>query len=240
MSDGYDDERVRLRRLVWPGPPGVEPLGDVLERLCAVAVAEVRLLGAALTVLPTDSSHPVAAASSETARALEDLQFSTGDGPSGEASRSSTAVLASGLDGATLARWPGFHAAAAGLGVEAVFSFPLHVGAARLGALSLYRSEAGRLTRSELLRAFVLADLAVEVLVDGSLPGQDGSVGTAMNQALDGHAHVYQAQGMVMVALGVPLSEALARMRAHAYAHDLTLATLSTAIVEGHTRLTKE
>ncbi len=58
-----------------------------------------------------------------------------------------------------------------------------------------------------------------------------------IDRGLDGHAHVYQAQGMVMVQLGVALPEALARMRAHAYAHDVTLVELATEIVEGRTRL---
>ena len=47
------------------------------------------------------------------------------------------------------------------------------------------------------------------------------------------HGHIYQAQGMTMVDLGVPLPEALARMRAHAYATDQDLADLATDIIAG-------
>jgi hypothetical protein len=36
---------------------------------------------------------------------------------------------------------------------------------------------------------------------------------------------------MVMARLGVPLSEAMARLRAHAYAHDCTLGSVARAVV---------
>jgi AmiR/NasT family two-component response regulator len=42
---------------------------------------------------------------------------------------------------------------------------------------------------------------------------------------------VYQAQGMVMIQLGVPLGEAMARLRAHAYAQDRTLGSVARDIV---------
>ena len=223
---------------MWP-PGAPADLPAVLDRVCRVAVVELELRGAAVSLLPTAGSHVVAAASDDAARALEGLQFDSGDGPSGDADRSSTPVLVADLS-ARAGRWPGFAAAAMAGGVCAVFAFPLHVGAARFGALTFYRTEAGGMSRYELGRALILVDLAVEALVDGSLPAHDGEVNATVDRGLDGHAHVYQAQGMVMVQLGVTLPEALARMRAHAYAHDVTLVELATEIVEGRTRLTKE
>jgi hypothetical protein len=232
------DDHDRLRALVRPaGAPA--DLRAVLHRVSRVAVDELGLQGAAVSLLPSPGSHVVASASDASARALEGLQFDSGDGPSGDAYRASAPVLVADL-AARAGRWPGFAEAAAASGVGAVFAFPLHVGAARFGALTLYRSEPGGMSKSELGCALTLVDLAVEALIDGSLPARDGDVGTAMDQGLDGHAQVYQAQGMVMVQLGVSLPEALARMRAHAYAHDMTLVVLATEIVEGRTRLTKE
>ncbi len=236
--DGSVHDRARLQALVWaPGAPANLPA--VLDRVCEVAVAELGLRGAAVSLLPSSGSHVVAAASDETARALEGLQFDSGDGPSGDAHRSSAPVLVADLT-ARAGRWPGFTGAATADGVCAVFAFPLHVGAARFGALTFYRSEPGGMSRAEVGRALILVDLAVEALVDGSLPARDGDVGAAVQRGLDGHAHVYQAQGMVMVQLGVELPEALARMRAHAYAQDVTLVELATEIVEGRTQLMRE
>jgi AmiR/NasT family two-component response regulator len=42
---------------------------------------------------------------------------------------------------------------------------------------------------------------------------------------------VYQAQGMVMVQLRVPMDEAMARVRAYAFAHDRTLESVARDIV---------
>lgn len=57
---------------------------------------------------------------------------------------------------------------------------------------------------------------------------------------LETHAHVYQAQGMLMVDLGISLPEALARMRAHAWATGQDLTTLAGEIVAGQTRLPRD
>ena len=51
------------------------------------------------------------------------------------------------------------------------------------------------------------------------------------------HDEVYQAQGMVMVDLAVPLDVALARMRAVAFAEGTSLQELSADIVAGRRRL---
>ena len=46
-------------------------------------------------------------------------------------------------------------------------------------------------------------------------------------------AEVYQAQGMVMVDLGVTLAEAMARLRGHAYAENRYLSDVARDVVAG-------
>ena len=46
-------------------------------------------------------------------------------------------------------------------------------------------------------------------------------------------AEVHQAQGMVMVDLGVDLTDALIRMRAHAFARGIPLVELAREILAG-------
>ncbi len=98
---------------------------------------------------------------------------------------------------------------------------------------------AGKTTVVRILSTLLQPD-AGEVLVDGTLPRRDGEVGTTLSQALDGQAHVYQAQGMVMVELGVSLAEALARMRAHAWSTGQDLTTLAGEIVAGRAMPTRD
>lgn len=58
-----------------------------------------------------------------------------------------------------------------------------------------------------------------------------------LESALSFRNEVYQAQGMVMSALGITLTAALARMRAHAFAAGRDLTDVAIDIVEGRLRL---
>ena len=77
--------------------------------------------------------------------------------------------------------------------------------------------------------------LATELLLDSSPTGDKPD--PQLHAAIRAHDEVYQAQGMVMVDLAVPLDVALARMRATAFAEGISLQDLSADIVAGRRRL---
>ena len=77
--------------------------------------------------------------------------------------------------------------------------------------------------------AFAFAEVAMGALLDA----QDGSVNSFQQEAAGSRFELYQAQGMVMVQLGVDLAEAMARLRAYAYAQDRRLADVADDVVEG-------
>jgi hypothetical protein len=203
-----------------------------LQALCRAVVADMGLTGATVTVVPHLDSHVVAAASSPAARKVEELQFDAGEGPTRDAHRAGRPVVAGDLAQFT-GRWPGYASVALACGVCAVYSFPLRVGAARLGVLSLYGNRPRQPVKEDLRIAGVYSEIATEVLID------DGGAGTGHHQppslgsALGVHESIYQAQGMVMIDLAVSLQEALARMRAHAFAHSQDLRQLATEIIDG-------
>jgi len=101
-----------------------------------------------------------------------------------------------------------------------------------LGVLDLYAARPRSLSEDELHVALQLAEMATQLLLDDRSVGFGGSLDVGL-AAIDHHAEVHQAQGMVMVDLGVSLVEALARMRAHAYATDQSLVELARAVVAG-------
>ena len=109
-----------------------------------------------------------------------------------------------------------------------MFAFPLRVGAARLGALDVYRDRPGALSPWTSARALGFADLAVETMLEAQ---EYGEMVTGLVDVSETRFEVYQAQGMVMVRLGVTADEALARIRAHAYLHDQTLVEVAEAII---------
>ena len=114
-------------------------------------------------------------------------------------------------------------------GIRAVFAFPPQVGAARLGVLDVFRTRAGGLSEQKLARAFHPADRVVAALLDRpeGATAERGGPGEAF-----GHrAALFQAQGLVMVQLGVSLAEAMARMRGFAYAENRQLHDVAAEVV---------
>jgi hypothetical protein len=206
---------------------------DALGRLCRTVSEDLDLLGSTVTLMPGVGVHAVSAVSSETALRIEEAQFGAGEGPTREAFTSRRLVLVADLEWSGLQRWPGWVPIALEAGVCAVYAFPLHVGATIFGVLSLYVGSGPRLDTAGLQAALIFSEIATEYLLDGSMPGDDQGLDSELDATLDTNAYVYQAQGMVMVHLGVTLPEALARMRAHAWATERDLTTLADEIVAG-------
>jgi len=149
-------------------------------------------------------------------------------------------VLEPDLTGGTVERWPVYAAAAQDLGVHAVFAFPLQAGAARLGALDVYRTETGSLSPQALAQALTFAEVALDALLDAQASSGQGRTPDGVERSLDAHYVVYQAQGMVMVDLSVSLSAAMARLRAYAFAHNSPLTVVAADIVAGRLRLDQD
>jgi hypothetical protein len=112
-----------------------------------------------------------------------------------------------------------------------MFALPLQAGAIRVGVLSLYRAVPGPLQAGELADVLVFADIALQLLLDAS-SGIIGSPGYRPLEGLsDRRAVVYQATGMISVQLEVSLAEALARLRAYAFAASTPLGEVAGEVV---------
>jgi ANTAR domain len=151
---------------------------------------------------------------------------------------------ASGARNDSVRRWPAFTPAARQLGAGAVFAFPLIVGAIRAGVLGLYRDSPGPMPDGELGDLLILADAATVMLLgsaEGYTENGDGAGldGQAPDLALH-RAEIDQATGMLTVQLGVPATEAFARLRAYAYAQDRRLADVAGDIVARRLRLPRD
>jgi hypothetical protein len=234
------DERITAVRALIVGEQPTDDAGGVvswLRRLCTVAARTLPASGVGVSVMSDDGMRGVAAASDPVSETLEELQFSLGEGPCIEAFTSRRPVLEPDLGNRAIARWPGYAPAAHARGVGAVFAFPLQVGASRLGVMDVYRGTSGVMSQESLTQALTFADVAVEALLDAQGQAATGAPPEGLDRAFDSHYVIYQAQGMTMVDLGIPLADALARMRAHAYAQDRPLREIARDIVAGRLRL---
>jgi hypothetical protein len=240
---GADARVAHANRLIDEEPPATQhltgPFGR-MERLCSALTRDLPARGVGVSVMTDDTfSGGTVAASDLVSRRLDELQFTLGEGPCIDAYSWRRPVLEPDLSAHGSNRWPGYAAAAQDEGVRAVFAFPLQIGTARAGAMDVYRSEPGSLTQGALSQALTFADIAMRLLLDSQSPTEAG-IGTDLDDALAHRLEVYQAQGMVMVDLGVSLDEAMARMRAHAYAHDRGLTDVARDIVGGSLRLSRD
>ena len=204
-----------------------------LHELCRTVTTHLAVAGAAVNLMSVAGSEAVVAASDENSRTVDELQFSTGEGPCHDAFASRRPVLTPDLGAATDGRWPAYASAARESGVVAVFAFPLQVGAVVLGVLDVYADLPGSLSDEQVATALTSAQTATEIILDGHLVSSDGRLDRDLSTALDHRAEIYQAQGMVMVDLGLDPAEALARMRAHAFGNDILLLDLAGDIISG-------
>ncbi|HET9648683.1 MAG TPA: GAF and ANTAR domain-containing protein [Microlunatus sp.] len=215
---------------------------SMLTRLCEVAVRELRMSGAVVSLMTPvrsgrEQSGTIAAASSDSARSVEELEFALGEGPGRDAFQQSRPVLTTNLASA-FGRWPGYVPPVLAAGVRATFAFPMLVGAARFGVFHLHCATARALSDHDTATCLMLTELAIEIVLDTYAPiGHSIPSDVPLLGPEDRRDGIYQAQGMVMVELGVSLREALARMRAHAFASDRELADVAADILSGRTRL---
>lgn len=235
------DQRSWARGLISEEPsPSCGAMGRTgeLGRLCTALTRVVPATGAGMTAAVTAAPPMLLAASSKQAEHLEEIQTTLGQGPCVDAARYHRPVLESNLAARGQQRWPAYAPAARDLGVGAVFAFPLQVGAACLGVLDVYQQAPGFLSDAGLADALIFTEVAVEILLDDQ---QDvvGQTHLPLGAGLTPLA-LYQAQGMVTVQLGVSLTEAMARIRARAYANDRHLSLVAQDIVNGSMFLTRD
>jgi hypothetical protein len=225
-------------------------LVDVLERgaaggadlprlLCQACVREVPVDGAGISLIGEQGVQVMVTATDEPAQRLEELQFTLGEGPCLDAFHAGRPIFELDVRApAGAARWPGFGPAAADSGVAAVFAFPLQLGGIRLGVLDLYRTVPGMLDAAQITDVLAFTDAAMVLLlyVDGG--ASPGELPRYMETALASRAEVHQAAGMISVQADVGLSDALALLRARAFASDRAIGDVSADVVARRLRFT--
>ncbi len=228
-------ERRRLVTLLVAraqADPDLQGLTAALQRVCRAVTDSLDLRGAAVHVISKADGAAVAACSDADSRAVAELQFTTNEGPALVAFKTQRPVLVPALD-SEAARWPGFASLAIEHGVRGLFAFPLQEGAVSFGVLELYADRAGPLDADRQAMAGAFARAATDVFLDGGMVTATGGLDAGLSASLGDRARIHQAQGMVMVDLGITLAEALTRMRARAFATEITLLEVANEVIAG-------
>jgi hypothetical protein len=209
-----------------------------LERVCRGGVDVVGRDTCAVVLMSRNDRGSLAAAYGPSPDVACRLQFDLGEGPCLTSYRDGVTVFAPDL--AAAPPWPAFATAAMGEGVHAVTVLPLRVGGIRLGVLYLGNGAAGEIGIDALKDAYELAQLATLVVLDLQQDRRDALAGATANEEWAHRAVVHQATGMVSAQLDVPLDDALARLRAAAFAAERPLYDLAVDVVDRRVRLTND
>jgi hypothetical protein len=221
---GSDDRFSKLQSLLGSADNSKQSL----RRLCVGGVELLSASGAGVSVVTGSGHRDIVFATDYVSAHIEELQVSLGEGPCIEAWSSRLPVIEPDLLRTSPERWPAFGPAARAAGAAAVFALPLQVGQARVGALDVYRDTPGGLSDADIVDAVRLGEAVTQVLLRLEPTPSDVS------------AEVYQAAGMITVQLEVDITEALARLRAHAYAEESTLREVAREVVAHRLRLERD
>jgi len=160
----------------------------------------------------------------------EALQFDLGEGPSYTAHRTGWPVRVPDLEKGD--SWPAFTKASTAAGLRAVFAFPLRSGSIAMGTLTLYQRVAGELTTEQYTDAMVAARVALNLLTSLQAGRSPDELAGVFTDSLSHSVEVHQASGIISVQLDIPVSAALAVLRAHAFAEGSSLAEVATQVTE--------
>jgi GAF domain-containing protein len=226
------DRLEHIRRRLAPEDGG--PVGT--SRLCDVCAEITEMTGAGIMLMDGDLPQGTVCTTNPVSALIEELQYTLGEGPCVDAYLQQRPVAEPDLADPAQARWLAFTAPAVEAGARAVFGFPLRVGGTRLGALNLYRDRPGALTDDQYADALMMAAVAAQAVIDMQGDAAPGALGAELEIGTNFQFVVHQASGMVAVQLGVNVTEALIRLRAHAFGQDRLVADVAKDVVGGRLR----
>jgi hypothetical protein len=238
-----NDQQAAVRLLIAREPSEVGDRPDLsgwLQRLCRVAARTLPATGVGISLMSEDGNQIRVAASDAISDVIEEFEFTFGEGPCTDSFEQRRAVLTPDLWAATGTKWLGYGPAAHHQGVRAVFAFPLQMRDARLGVMDVYGDHVGAMSEQALSQAQSFADVAFETLIEAKrLTGENETV-LGLDDGWDTRLGVFQAQGMIMIQLGVNPDEAMVRLRAHAFRHNRRLADVATDVLQRRVLLERD
>lgn len=207
--------------------------------VCAACADLLPADGTAVTVMTSDVQRQTIYASDDVIAAVEQAQYSLGEGPSLSAfTHGRPRLVPSVAAPSTAARWPMLVGEISELPVGSLFCFPLRFGVINVGVVAFYRRSAGSLTPAEVALVLTCMELTAVALLE-LREGDASQFLLGRWLAVDGlsRRQVHQATGMLMGQFGVSAEAAFARLRGHAYAQEQDIEHVATDIVERRIRL---
>ena len=215
---------------------------DAADRLCHACVVLFDIDAAAISLVFDGAATGTLGSSGEAARRYDELQFTLGEGPCLDSVAQRTPVLVVDLTDASERRWPMFGPALLAQDIRGVYAMPVVAAGEYVGALDLFRHLPGDLAADHLAGAVVAAELAGIPLLDlldadlRAAVADPRSDAWAELNALS-RTEVSQATGMLVAQLEIDPTDALVRLRAHAYATGRSATDVARDILDRRLKL---
>jgi hypothetical protein len=205
--------------------------------LCVASAEAIGVAGAGVILMSGGRALGNVCVSNAMTAAVEEVQYTLGEGPCVDAFHTKAPVLAPDLALADVTLWPGFRVGAETAGVCAVFGFPLLIGSVCFGALNLYNVHPGPLSDEQFANALAVAHVASRAVLGWQSVAGPGSLAWQLEHVPMHRAVVHQASGMVSVQASISVPDAVVMLRAYAFAEDRPISEVAAEIVDGVLRL---
>jgi len=206
---------------------------DPVHALCLACTDVLGVTGAGLMLISGGRSVACVGVSDRVTEAVEQVEYTVGEGPCVAAFRSAAPVLDADLSDDGIVGWPEFRRGALAAGVCAAFGFPLLIGRLCIGALNLYHDRSGPLTDGQFADALVVAQLVSRTLLDWQADAAQGTVAWQLERAPNHRVEVHQATGRISVQAGISLADALVLLRAYAFSNDQPIGEVAAEVAAG-------
>ena len=207
-------------------------LVEVLSLLSGRCVALFDAEAAGVMLAGAGGVLQLLASSSERMRLLELFELQRNEGPCPDCYRNGAPVNATDLEAAG-ERWPTFTAEALRVGFRAVHALPMRVRNDTIGALNLFRNNAGALSEADLRAAQALADIATISILQDRNHSDPQLLPKQLQQALNTRVIIEQAKGFIAQSSNVEMDEAYNLLRAYAHDHQRRLNQVARDVTEG-------
>lgn len=223
MSNRQEDIVSKIRDTKSTGTPS--------EKICDVA-AEILKCGIVSICLTIANTYNPVATTNTLGTYLDEEQFVLGDGPTFSSRFSLSPIHVENFQSkSSVDSYPAFSRVAIKHEIVSAHAFPLIIGSARIGALTLYWKHPVSLGADHYADCLILATLATAELVRVQAGIDDDSI-TEMFETQQLRKSVLQiAAGMTAEKLNCNVIEALVRIRALAFAQDLPVTQIAKSIV---------
>ena len=212
---------------------GEETVDRILELVTELTRRTVRS-GCAVSVTLVERKEPFTPTATGTvARALDEVQYETGNGPCLEALAEGRTINASLSE--CRGHWPAFVDAAEAAGIGSVLSVPLLAPDRALGALNVYSRDDQRFEETEETTASLLAQQAGTVLANAVAFVDATTLNVQLLEALVTRDLIGQAKGILMARQNCHANDAFDILRRASQRTNRKLRDVAAELVAGTT-----